>query len=294
MKVGLMLPMFSSNVTLPMDAARDAEALGLDGVFGFDHLFPMGGPPDGPALECFTMLAAAAAVTSRVAVGTLVTRVGLRPAGLLAKLAAGLDQVSGGRAILALGTGDQLSDGEHAMFGFAIDPPAERAERLEETAVALRALFRGEPFAGGRLVDAIAGPLSPGPVRTGGPPIWVGGTSDRILRVAARSGDAWNGWGLTVEAFAEKVKQLDELAAGRSVEATWGGIVLVGEDESEAEHLAAERAARGREPASFTGSVAQLREHLAALATAGATWAIMLAAGRPDRRALVAEALPGA
>jgi alkanesulfonate monooxygenase SsuD/methylene tetrahydromethanopterin reductase-like flavin-dependent oxidoreductase (luciferase family) len=291
MNVGLMLPMFSSNVAAPMNAAREAEALGFDGVFGFDHMFPIGGAPDGPALECFAMLAAAAAITSRIAVGTLVTRVGLRPVGLLSKLAAGLDHVSGGRAILALGTGDRHSDGEHAVYGFPVEPMATRAERLEETVAALRSAFAGEPFAGGRLVPGIDGPLLPVPVRAGGPPIWVGGTSDAVLRIAARSADGWNGWGLTAEAFSEKVRQLDGDAAGRPVEATWGGIVLVGEDEAEAGRLAAERAARGREPASFTGSVDRLRDHLAAIATAGATWAIMLAAGPPDRRALIAAAL---
>jgi alkanesulfonate monooxygenase SsuD/methylene tetrahydromethanopterin reductase-like flavin-dependent oxidoreductase (luciferase family) len=208
MNVGLMLPMFSSNVAAPMNAAREAEALGFDGVFGFDHMFPIGGAPDGPALECFAMLAAAAAITSRIAVGTLVTRVGLRPVGLLSKLAAGLDHVSGGRAILALGTGDRHSDGEHAVYGFPVEPMATRAERLEETVAALRSAFAGEPFAGGRLVPGIDGPLLPVPVRAGGPPIWVGGTSDAVLRIAARSADGWNGWGLTAEAFSKRYGSL--------------------------------------------------------------------------------------
>ena len=186
-KVGLVLPMFSTDAGAVLDAAREAEALGFDGVFGFDHLFPIGGPAHGPTFECFTMLAAAGAVTSRVAVGTMVTRVGLRPAGMLAKQAVGLDHVTGGRAILAIGTGDRLSDGEHRTFGFPIEPPAVRRERLVETVVAMRALFAGERYAGGRVVPALDGPLVPPPVHPGGPPLWVGGTSDALVRSAAPS-----------------------------------------------------------------------------------------------------------
>ena len=83
----------------------EAEALGYDGVFVFDHFFPPGAPSDQPALEAFTMLAAVAEATERVRIGTLVTRASLRPAGLIAKMASVIDAQSGGRLILGDGDG---------------------------------------------------------------------------------------------------------------------------------------------------------------------------------------------
>ena len=172
MKLGLSLPMFTADVARPLAAAARAAVAGFDGVFAPDHLFPPGAPGR-PALEPFSVLAAVAALHPELRVGTLVTRASLRPAGLLAKQAAGLDQMSVGRAILGLGAGDSVSMPEHQAFGIPFAPMAERVAILEETICALRALFGGEPWPGGAHVPAIAGPLLP----PGDPEIWVGGRS---------------------------------------------------------------------------------------------------------------------
>jgi alkanesulfonate monooxygenase len=293
LRVGLALPVFTNDPARALEVAHEAESLGFDGVFASDHLLPVGGPADAPALECFSTLAAVGAITGRVAVGALVTRVGLRSPGMIAKLGATLDMITDGRAVLGLGTGDHLSEREHDMFGFPIESPAVRTERLAENVEAVRALLAGAAFAGGDLVPSLEGPILPGPVRAGGPPIWIGGTSERVIGVAARSADAWNGWGLSLGSFSEKVKQLYDLAttgsSPRDVEATWGGIVLVGEDEADATRLAAERTARGREQPAFVGSADRTVEWLTGLRDAGATWTILLLAGPADRRTLVAE-----
>ena len=91
-KVGLVLPLFSGDPEQVLTFARRAEDLGYDGLFAFDHLFPPGAPSDRASLEAYTMLAAVASVTERVAIGTLVTRAALRPAGMVAKLGASLDR----------------------------------------------------------------------------------------------------------------------------------------------------------------------------------------------------------
>ena len=118
LKIGLVLPLFSGDPERVLSFARQAEELGFDGVFAFDHLFPPGAAADRPSLEAFTVLAAVGATTSRLVVGTLVTRAQLRPAGLLAKAAAQLDAVSGGRrVVLGIGTGDPIDDPEHRAFG---------------------------------------------------------------------------------------------------------------------------------------------------------------------------------
>jgi alkanesulfonate monooxygenase SsuD/methylene tetrahydromethanopterin reductase-like flavin-dependent oxidoreductase (luciferase family) len=280
--------MFSRDATGVIGVARRAEELGFDGVFAFDHLFPLGGRTDGPSLECFATLAAVAARTAAVRVGSLVTRVVLRPPGLVAKLGATLDSLSEGRAIVGMGTGDHLSDGEHRVFGLPIEAEGPRRERLAETAAALRALWRGDAYPGGRLVPPLDGPLVPPPTTPGGPPLWLGGTSDDVVRIAAASADAWNGWGLRLDSFARKSALLADAGEGR-VPATWGGVVVVAADDGGARRLEADREARGQPPAQFIGSADALRSHLGDLHEAGARWAVLLLARGYERLGLVAE-----
>ena len=128
----------------------------------------------------------------------------LRAPGLLAKQAAALDHMSGGRAILALGTGDGASKPEHDMYGFPFPSAPARVEQLEETVRAIGALFRDGAWPGGVHVPPLTGPLLP----PGDPEIWVGGRSRAVLGVAARVADAWNGWGYDVDAFASQVAVL--------------------------------------------------------------------------------------
>jgi alkanesulfonate monooxygenase SsuD/methylene tetrahydromethanopterin reductase-like flavin-dependent oxidoreductase (luciferase family) len=290
----VILPLFSGDARRVLEAARDAERLGFDGVFAYDHLFPPGAPPDRPALEAFTTLGAVAASTSRVAVGTLVTRAGLRAPGYLGKLAATLDWLSDGRAILGIGSGDPIDRGEHRAFGFPELGVEDRRAALEETAAALESLFHGRAAQGGRWVSPIEGPLLPPPVRPGGPPIWLGARAEAVVRIAARVADGWNGWGMDVATFAARAELLrtEAEAAGRpgAVEATWAGIALVGEDEGEVERLLEERRSRNAiDDLSWSGTAEAFARHLHELARTGATWAVVVLAGPAGRRSLVAE-----
>jgi alkanesulfonate monooxygenase SsuD/methylene tetrahydromethanopterin reductase-like flavin-dependent oxidoreductase (luciferase family) len=198
--------------------------------------------------------------------------------------------MSGGRAILALGTGDAASLPEHRAFGFPFPPAKERLALLEETVAALRALFDGRAWPGGRLVPAMPGPLLPrAPLA-----LWVGGLSDSVLGVAAHVADAWNGWGLEAGAFASKAARLRELAGGREVSPTWGGIALVGEDDADLRRLLEERERRGLPiEGVWRGTAAELRSFVDELGSAGATWYVVLPAGPADRLDLIAETLRG-
>ena len=288
MKLGLSLPMFTADVGRPLAAAARAAAAGYEGVFAPDHLFPPGAPGR-PALEPFALLAAVAARHPGLHVGTLVTRASLRPAGLLAKQAAALDQISGGRAILGVGAGDSVSEPEHEAFGIPFAPAAERIAILEEAVRALRALFAGETWAGGIHVPPIAGPLLP----PGHPELWVGGRSAAVISAAARAADAWNGWAMEVEDFEAAAGELGRLALGRQVVPTWGGIALVGADEHDLERLREERRAKGLSMDVWQGSADDLRAFADRLAGAGCTWLIVLPVGGDDRIDVVAEALRG-
>jgi alkanesulfonate monooxygenase SsuD/methylene tetrahydromethanopterin reductase-like flavin-dependent oxidoreductase (luciferase family) len=285
-KLGISLPMFTADVGRPLAAAAGAAASGYEGVFAPDHLFPPGAP-DRPALEPYTMLAAIAALHPGLYVGTLVTRASLRPVGLLAKQAASLDHMSRGRALLGLGAGDAVSKPEHETFGIPFAPAAERVAILEETVRALRALFEGGSWDGGAYVPAIAGPLLP----AGHPELWIGGRSEPVLAVAARVADAWNGWAMDADSFDAAVTTLRRLSDGRAVAPTWGGIVLVGEDDRDLERLRGERRTKGLPMDVWQGTVEDLRSFASGLEETGCAWMIVLPVGGDDRIELVAATL---
>src|SRR5439155_1422884 len=139
----------------PLASAGRAAAAGFDAVFASDHLFPPGAP-ERPSLEPYTLLAAIGAVNPGLGVGVLVTRAGFRPVGMLAKQAAALDHVTGGHAVLGLGVGDANGRAEHAALGLDYPPFPERLALLEETVLALRALFAGSPWPGRQRIPALA------------------------------------------------------------------------------------------------------------------------------------------
>ena len=292
MKVGLVLPLFSGDPAKVIAFARHAEELGYDGVFGFDHFFPPGASPDRSSLELFSTLAAVASATERITVGTLVTRATLRPAGLLAKLAISLDDLSGGRMVLGIGTGDPIDKPEHDTYGLPYLEKAERRPHVVETVRAVKGLLRGEPWAGGRWVPAVQGPLLPPPSTPGGPPVWIGGFADAVVRLAAAEADAWNGWGMSIPEFAKKADLLRRTAAehDRTAQATWAGIVVVGRDEDEAGAMLNDRYRKHMlETSVWAGTAHSLIWWLEGLGTAGATWAVLVAAGPPDRVEMIAE-----
>lgn len=177
------------------ETALAAESAGFDSLWIDDHLLNDEGDPDEDKLEGWTTLAALAAVTQRPLLGLLVGANTLRNPGLVAKMAVTLDEISGGRAILGLGSG--WFEREHAAFGIAFGAsPGERIDRLEESAGLLRRLLDGERVThAGRfyaLDDAVVRPL---PVQSR-LPILIGGSGRRkTLRVAARHADLWNGYG---------------------------------------------------------------------------------------------------
>ena len=291
MKIGLVLPTSTTDPHRVLGFARRAEELGFDGLFAFDHFFPPGAPPDRPSLEAYTTLAAVASITSRVAIGTLVTRASLRSAGIIAKQAVALHDSSGGRFVLGIGTGDALSRAEHAAFGLPYLAPGVRRRHLVETVRAVRALVQGEPWDGGDHVPAMSGPLRPRP--SDGPRVWIGGASEGTAVAAAQEADGWNGWGLPLGTFVRRVALIREEAkrGGRLVEATWGGALVLGEDLGEAGRLLQGRAERGIATDVWAGDIESAAAWLEGLRAAGATWAILLPAGAPDRMELMGERL---
>jgi alkanesulfonate monooxygenase SsuD/methylene tetrahydromethanopterin reductase-like flavin-dependent oxidoreductase (luciferase family) len=272
MRVGLFLSAFTSEPRKPLEVAARAAGAGYEAVFVYDHLFPPGAR-ERPSVEPFTLLAAAAAANPGLGVGILVSRAGWRPLGMLAKATAALSSLSGREAVLGLGLGDRFGAAEHAAVGLTYPPIDERTILLEETA-------------------SVEGPLLP----AGSAAVWLGGTSERVVRSAARTADAWNGWGMQADAFEMRAEQLRAFAqeAGRDpgdVAPTWAGIVLLGSSRSELTALEDERESAGGSLSIWRGTVDDLRRLRDRLERLGATWIVPLAAGPPDRLELIAETL---
>ncbi len=291
MKFGLFLSAFTSDPRGPLGVAARADDAGYDAVFVYDHLFPPNGPQR-PSVEPFSLLSAAAAASPRLGVGVLVSRALFRPVGVLAKESAALGQLAGGGAVIGLGLGDRFGAAEHAVLGLAYPAPDERAVALGDTALSLRSLLAGHPWPGGPAIAPIAGPLLP----AAGADVWIGGTGSRVVAVAARTANAWNGWGMSDDGFVARAGELAVAArtAGRDpaeVPPTWAAIALVGEDRATLERLEAGRAAKGGSLDIWRGTVDDLRRLRDRLQTIGVTWMIPLAAGPPDRVEVISEIL---
>ncbi len=171
-----------------LDSARRLEKAGFSAVWSWDHFISRGRRTD-PVLECWTTLAATAAVTHRIRVGSLVTNVMNRHPSVLARMAATVADLSDGRLDVGIGIGGHPA--EHEALGIPFPEVPERIARLEETVQVLRALWSGGPvdFTGPtvRLTEAHAFPIALGPPR-----IIVGGQTPGGARLAARTGDGWN------------------------------------------------------------------------------------------------------
>ena len=193
------------------DWARRAEDLGFDSMWISDHLlysFERYGAGDAPigALEPLTALAGLATMTDRIRLGTMVLCAPFRHPAIVAKMATTIDHLSGGR--LDLGVGAGWLEQEFNAFGYPYDSLGERFTQMEETLVALGALFSGRPAAmDGRFVSLDEAPLLPAPVQQPRVPLWVGGKGGpRLLRLAARHADGWNSaWRWKPDAYAERV-----------------------------------------------------------------------------------------
>jgi F420-dependent oxidoreductase-like protein len=187
-----------------------AEANGWDGIWCADHYMPDspdGAPDAGPVLECWSAMASLAAAVPRLRLGPLVSPTTFHHPALLAKRAATIDRISGGRFVLGIGAGWQVN--EHRAYGVSLPPPRERVDRFAEAIEIVHHLLR-EPtttFAG-RHFQITDAPCEPKPLQQ--PlPILVGTSGLRMMRLAARYADEWNSWGTPATLRAK----LDSLAA---------------------------------------------------------------------------------
>lgn len=220
--------------------ALAVEELGFAGLYRSDH-YTNANPPDKDSLELWVSLTWLADNTERIEFGPLVSPVSFRHPTMTARMAAAVDDLSGGRLILGLGAGWQ--EREHNNYGWDLLQTPQRFDRLQEGLEVITRLFQSdEPvdFAGDYfpLQEAV---LLPRPQRPGGPPILVGGNGpQRTLPLTAQYADEWNALFIPPEKFADLNSRLDELltAQGRQPEAVRRSLMtglFFGRDQAELE-----------------------------------------------------------
>lgn len=217
MSLGVMIPISEGSHFggLPrfkdmLETTKVAQDVGFDVAWFADHLV-IGHPDDldqqRGVWECYTVMSGVAAATDKIILGSLVSCVGFRSPGLLAKVAESLDEISDGRSILGLGAG--WHEPEYRMFGYPFD---HRASRFEEAVQVIHPLLRGQTvtFDGAYYQNEACVNVPVGP-RPGGIPILVGTSGHRMLRISARFADAWNTvWHTDPAIVTERMKAVDE------------------------------------------------------------------------------------
>lgn len=189
----------------------EVEQLGFAGLFLSDH-FLLQDPPPQDSLELIVALTYLADHTQRVHFGAMVSPLSVRDPVMLARQAAALDDLSGGRMILGVGAG--WNEPEHRMFGYNLGDMATRMARLEEGLEIITRLLRTDEAANyqGQFFQLRDALLLPRPQRPGGPPLLIGGIGPRrTLPLVARYADIWNANLLKPAAFSERSAHLDRL-----------------------------------------------------------------------------------
>jgi F420-dependent oxidoreductase-like protein len=293
-RFGVTLPQIKRSWEEARSAAVEFDGLGFDSVFVCDHLYGVPAPSL-PILEAWSELAAVAAITRRVELGTLVTPPFFRNPAVLAKQLATIDHISGGRVIAGLGAG--WFQPEFAGYGCEFPSLGARMTALEETCEILRRLFgqekasfEGEHF---RIRDCL---LEPKPLRR--PPILIGGSGEkRLLGIAARHADIWNNLAATQGQLARKIEALrrrcDE--AGRDfgeIEISQQCTVVLAPDEqtgrdflAKAQRIYGGHMGAGLEEHGIWGSPAQVAERIQRHVELGCTSFVIEFFGRDTREA---------
>lgn len=272
-KIGVQLPEVERYVPWPelISMAQAAEAAGFDSIWLGDHL--LYDLPDGTVRgpwEVFTSLAALAAVTSRVQLGSLVASLGFHEPAMLAKMAATVDAISGGRLILGVGSG--WNEREYSAYGIPYD---HRVDRFEEAFGLIGRLLAGETVThSGTYYTLDRCVVDPPPARPGGPLLMLGSHSPRMLSIGLPRVHQWNVWwslyGNTPEGFAAIVADVRArtATAGRDPDDVEATACVYVQLPGGAGRAMGDPTLTRNQP--LTGTPEQLAEQLAAFAAAGA------------------------
>jgi F420-dependent oxidoreductase-like protein len=279
MRFGLFTSMGMQTWSGVLDLWRHLESTGWDVACVTDHFLPNTKEREGAMLESWSSLSALAALVPRMRVGTIVLGNTYRHPAVVAKMAAQVDIISGGRLLLGMGAGWQQN--EHEAYGIPFYTMKERLERLDEACEVIRSLWtKKRSDFNGRYYQLADAPLDPKPVQAPHPELMIGGGGERVtLRIVAKHADHWNVWG-GPQVLGRKGKILDEhcAAVGRdpkSITRSVNMALLITDKKDEVEQLAKTIETRmGRHAADardtcLAGTPDQIRDRLQQLKEAG-------------------------
>lgn len=239
MHFGVTLPQMKRTWDETKAACLEFEALGYGSVWLNDHLYGIPGPHV-PIFEAWTTLSAVGAISSRVQLGTLVSPVGFRNPALLAKMVATLDNITGGRVIVGLGSG--WFEMEFSGYGLAFPSLKARLQQLDEAATLMKQMWtEAQPSFSGKHFRTTDVYCEPKPVQKPHPPVLIGGGGERVLlRLAAKHADIWNNLAVHQGQLAHKVAVLRQhcAAIGRdpsSLRVSQQTMVVIGRDSADAQ-----------------------------------------------------------
>ncbi len=240
MKLGATLWPQNTTWEALRDAAKVVDSVGFETLWTWDHFYALAGEEERPNFEAFTILAALGPITKTAHLGALVSGVTYRHPAVLANMAATLDHVSNGRAILGIGAA--WNQTEHKAYGIELGTPGERSRRFAEASKIVRALLDGErvTYKGTyyQLKDAV---LNTRPIQKRLPIMIGGGGEQKTLRTTARYADMWHGFG-PPETMKHKIEILRKhcVDVGRDPKEIepWGGQwICVRDDPEEARQV---------------------------------------------------------
>ncbi len=195
MRFGVFTSMGNQTWSGVLNFWQHLERTGWDIACVTDHFMPNNPAKEGEMMECWSTLSALAAMVPRMTVGTIVLGNTYRHPAVVAKMAAQVDIISGGRLLLGIGAGWQ--ENEHLAYGIPFYTMRERLDRLDEACEVMRALWtKHRSDYEGRYYQLSDAPLEPKPVQTPYPELMIGGGGEKVtLRIVARHADHWNVWG---------------------------------------------------------------------------------------------------
>jgi F420-dependent oxidoreductase-like protein len=252
--------------------ATEAERLGFESLWVSDHFFMTPESVDTPCLECWTTLSSLARDTGRLRLGAMVASQSYRNPALAAKMAATVDNISGGR--LNFGVGAGWKDVEYTAYGYPFPSPDTRIRQLNDSLeIATRMWTEERATYEGKYYSVKNAICAPKPMQKPHPPIWVGGTGSFTLKIAARHADAVNfAWTIPVPKFKEKLEEFRVYCEARGrdyagIRKSAGLMITMAEDEDALKALLRQREANkdtpyakylAKQPANLIGTTTQV------------------------------------
>jgi len=281
MRFGVFTSLTGQTWSGVLDLWRHIESTGWDIACVTDHFMPNTRDREGPVLESWSTLSALAALIPRIQAGTIVLGNTYRHPAVVAKMAAQVDIISGGRLLLGLGAGWQRN--EHEAYGIPFYTMRERLERLDETCQVIRSLWTEHRSTfNGRFYQLSEAPLDPKPLQKPHPELMIGGGGERVtLRIVAKHADHWNVWG-GPQVLARKSVILEEHCSrvgrdSKTIARSVNMVLMITDKKSDVDDLAQMISKRmGSHPddaldTCLAGTVQQIQDKLHELRFAGAT-----------------------